>query len=126
MNNLGRLVGDKLEFLRHYKFNICFENDAHRGYNEHYTTEKLPQALSSHTIPIYFGNTDISKEFNPKSFVDVRNFPNFSSAVEYIIELDRNKEKYLEVLRERPFVNNEPPVANKIETIREFLYRIFE
>jgi len=125
MNNLGRLVGDKIEFLRDYKFNICFENDAHRGYNEHYTTEKLPQALSSHTLPIYFGNTDIEKEFNPKSFIDVRNFSNFSSAVEYIIELDRDKDKYLEVLRQRPFLDNEPPLSNKKENIRDFLYQIF-
>lgn len=125
MNNLGRLVGDKIGFLRDYKFNICFENDAHRGYNEHYTTEKLPQALSSHTLPIYFGNTDIEKEFNPKSFIDVRNFPNFSSAVEYIIELDRDRDKYLEVLRQRPFLDNEPPLSNKKENIRDFLYQIF-
>jgi hypothetical protein len=125
MNNLGRLVGDKIEFIRDYKFNICFENDAHRGYNEHYTTEKLPQALSSHTLPIYFGNTDIGKEFNPKSFIDVRNFSNFSSAVEYIIELDRDRDKYLEVLRHRPFLDNEPPLPNKKENIRDFLYQIF-
>lgn len=71
-NNLGFLVNDKLEFLKNYKFNICFENDAHRGYNEHYTTEKLMQAMQANTIGIYYGNTQIGKEFNKKSFIDVR------------------------------------------------------
>jgi hypothetical protein len=58
-NNVGFAASDKIEFLRNYKFNICFENDAHRGYNEHYTTEKLPQAMQANTIGIYSGNTQI-------------------------------------------------------------------
>jgi len=125
-NNLGYLVDDKIKFLKNYRFNICFENDAHRGYNNHYTTEKLPQALQAHTIPIYFGNSDIHLEFNKDSFIDIRDFSNFSEAIEYIIELDNNKNRYLEVLSKRPFLNDEPPVSNKIENIREFLYQIFK
>jgi hypothetical protein len=125
-NNLGFLVNDKLEFLKNYKFNICFENDAHRGYNEHYTTEKLVQSMQANTIGIYYGNTQIEREFNKKSFINVRDFLNIDLAVEYIIELDNNNDKYLEVLRTPWFENNIITDNNKIENIKSFLYNIFK
>ena len=125
-NNLGFLVNDKLEFLKNYKFNICFENDAYRGYNRHYTTEKLMQAMQSNTIGIYHGNTQIEKEFNKKSFIDVNDFSNLDEVVEYIIDLDRNDDKYLEMLKTTPLVDNIIPDSNKIENIKSFLYKIFE
>lgn len=124
-NNIGFLVNDKLDFLRNYKFNICFENDAHRGYNEHYTTEKLMQAMQANTIGIYHGNTQIEKEFNKKSFIDVRDFLNLDEAVEYIIELDKNNDKYLDILKTFSLVDNIIPDNNKEENIKSFLYKIF-
>jgi hypothetical protein len=125
-NNLGFLVNDKLDFLKNYKFNICFENDAHRGYNEHYTTEKLMQSMQANTIGIYYGNTQIEKEFNKQSFIDVRDFLNLDEAVEYIIELDNNDDKYLEMLKTYWLIDNIIPDNNKIENIKSFLYKIFE
>lgn len=125
LNNIGYPINDKLEFLKNYKFNICFENDAHRGYNEHYTTEKLMQSMQANTVGIYYGNTKIEKEFNKKSFIDVRDFSNFDSAIEFIIELDQNNNKYLEILKENCLVSNLIPENNKEENIRSFLYKIF-
>jgi alpha(1,3/1,4) fucosyltransferase len=124
-NNIGFLVNDKLDFLRNYKFNICFENDAHRGYNEHYTTEKLMQSMQANTIGIYHGNTQIEKEFNKKSFIDVRDFSNLDEVVEYIIELDKNNDKYLDILKTSVLVDNIIPDNNKEENIKYFLYKIF-
>jgi hypothetical protein len=125
-NNLGFLLNDKLEFLKNYKFNICFENDAHRGYNQYYTTEKLMQSMQANTIGIYYGNTQIGKEFNKKSFIDVRDFLNLDEAVEYIIELDNNDDKYLEMLKTDWLPGNIIPETNKLENIKSFLYKIFE
>jgi len=125
-NNLGFLVNDKLEFLKNYKFNICFENDAHRGYNQHYTTEKLMQAIQANTIGIYHGNTQIEKEFNKKSFIDVKDFSSLDEVVQYIIELDKNNDKYLEMLKTTSLVDNIIPDNNKEENIKNFLYKIFE
>ena len=59
-NNLGYIVKDKLSFLQQYKFTIAFENSSYPGY----TTEKLLQAFVTNTIPIYWGNPLIHKEFN--------------------------------------------------------------
>lgn len=125
-NNLGFLVNDKLDFLKNYKFNICFENDAHRGYNEHYTTEKLMQAMQANTIGIYYGNTQIKDEFNKKSFINVRDYSNFDEVIEYIIELDKNNDKYLEMLRTPWFENNIIPDSNRLDNIKSFLYKIFK
>ena len=122
-NNLGYLVDDKHKFLKQYKFNLCFENNAHRGYNEHYTTEKLPQAMLANTIGIYFGNTQIEKEFNKNSFINVRDFKNYDEAIEYIIYLDKNDDKYMEVTKQPYIFENQ---VIKLEYIKEFLYSIFE
>jgi hypothetical protein len=126
MNNTGFLVGDKIEFMRNYKFNICFENDAHRGYNSHYTTEKLMQTFVADTVGIYLGNTEIEKEFNKDSFINIRDFGSIDEAVEKIICLDKNDDKYLEILNQPPFTDYKIPYNNKIENIKSFLYKIFE
>jgi hypothetical protein len=75
LNNLSRtLVGtsseDKINFMCGYIFNICSEN----FYGTKYLTEKLPQALNSGCIPIYYGDlSDInSKIFNPDRIITVK------------------------------------------------------
>jgi hypothetical protein len=124
-NNVGYLANDKIEFLKNYKFNICFENDAHRGYNKHYTTEKLMQTFVSNTVGIYLGNTEIEKEFNKKSFINLRDYSSIEEVIEYIIYLDKNDDKYLEILNQSCFNDYNIPDNNKLENIKSFLYKIF-
>ena len=51
--------GDKLEFMKPYKFNITFEN----SYYSYYTTEKLLQPYAVGCIPIYWGAVEGIKRF---------------------------------------------------------------
>ena len=125
-NNVGYLANDKIEFLRNYKFNICFENDAHRGYNKHYTTEKLMQTFVTNTVGIYLGNTEIEREFNKNSFINLRDFNSYKEAIEFIIDLDNNDDKYLKILNQSCFDEYKIPENNKIENIKAFLYKIFD
>jgi hypothetical protein len=81
--------------------------------------------MQANTIGIYYGNTQIEKEFNKKSFIDVRDFLNLDDSVEYIIELDKNNDKYIDVLKQTWFENNIIPDNNKEENIKSFLYKIF-
>ena len=85
------------------------------------------EACKANTIGIYFGNTQIGKEFNTNSFVNLRDFKSEKDAIEYIIYLDQNDSKYMEVLKQ-PWLpnNNQIPESNKIENIKSFLYKIFE
>jgi len=93
-NNLGYLVGDKLEFLNKYKFTICFENSEFPGY----TTEKIVHPKLVNSVPIYWGNPEVSKEWNAKSFINAYNFNNMNDLIDYIIEVDKNDDLYYKIL----------------------------
>ena len=63
-NNIGGPIGNrygedfatsKREWLKGYKFNLCFENASYPGY----MTEKLIQAFGAGCIPIYWGDTSL-------------------------------------------------------------------
>jgi hypothetical protein len=125
MNNIGYAVTDKRKFQSEYKFSISFENNAYRPQFPGYTTEKIMEPMTVNSMPIYWGNPKISEEFNTNSFVNFYDFNNMNDMVEYIIELDKNDNLYLDKLREHWFVNNETPTNNKIENIKSFLYKIF-
>lgn len=62
----------KKQFLKMYKFTIAFENYSYPGYQ----TEKLYDAMSVNSIPIYFGDPFIGEVFNVKSFINARDFIN--------------------------------------------------
>jgi hypothetical protein len=103
-NNIGYRVPDKQAFLRSYKFNIAFENESHPGY----TTEKIAEAFVANTVPIYWGNPLIERDFNTKAFVNCHDFRNLDQVVEYIVELDRNDELYRRTLNAPAFPNSVP------------------
>lgn len=125
MNNLGYAVSDKRKFQSEYKFSVAFENNAYRPQNPGYTTEKIMEPMTVNSVPIYWGNPVIEKEFNTKSFVNFYDFNNFDKMIEYIIELDNNNSKYLEMLNQPWFSDYNIPDNNKLENIKSFLYKIF-
>ena len=125
MNNIGYAVDDKRKFQSEYKFSISFENNAYRPGYEWYITEKPFEPMCVNSIPIYKGGSKINEEFNTKSFVNIHDFTSEKEAIEYIIELDNDDNKYMEVLRQPWFSNNQIPDNNKIENIKSFLYKIF-
>jgi hypothetical protein len=125
MNNIGYAVDDKLKFQSEYKFSIAFENNAYRPQHPGYTTEKIMQPMTVNSIPLYWGNPLIHKEFNVKSFVNYYDFNNFNDMIDYIIELDTNDNKYLEILNQPWFPEYNIPENNKLENIKSFLYKIF-
>jgi len=126
MNNIGYAVSDKRKFQSEYKFSVAFENNAYRPQHPGYTTEKVMEPMTVNSIPLYWGNPLIYKEFNTKSFVNFYDHGYFGQMIEYIIELDNNSDKYLEKLRTPWFIDNIIPDNNKIENIKSFLYKIFE
>lgn len=116
LNNIGLSVEDKMEFIKDYKFVISFENSSYPGY----TTEKIIEPMLVDSIPIYWGNPLISKDFNTKSFINIENTNQFSSAIEQIIEIDNDNEKYLSMVREPWFANNEVPKEVNEESLLNF------
>lgn len=113
-NNMPRLGGsleDKIAFQKEYKFSICFENTSYSGY----TTEKIVDAMLTDSIPIYWGNPNVDRDFNANSFINYydiekevkERFPKFlfsipiiRSVCDWIVEelsLNRLVERVIEV-----------------------------
>lgn len=101
-NNIGHLVGDKLKFQSKYKFSIAFENSEYPGY----TTEKLVHPKLVNSIPIYWGNPEVGKDWNTKSFINAYDFKDLNSLIEFIKEIDNDDKLYFDMLSQPHF--NQP------------------
>ena len=107
-NNIGGILPPggpaKQSFIKKYKFNMCFEKKSLPGY----VTEKITEAMMARCIPIYWGDPDIVKEFNPKSFINVHEFSSEEKCFKRILEIENDNEAYKEMLSEPYFFNNQP------------------
>jgi hypothetical protein len=95
---------------------ISFENSSYPGY----TTEKIIEPMMVNSIPIYWGNPEIGKDFNVKSFVHVNQFAGYKEAIEYIIALDEDEAMYRQMVGEPWFVNNKIPDDLSTESLEGF------
>lgn len=128
----GGFFEAKMEFLKHYKFNLCFENGTSPGY----VTEKLFDSFKAGCIPIYWGDTSLrcglgleSKngseidmripqirdemlEFiiNPKAFINAHNFSCWDELIDEIKRIDNDESAYCAMLNEPIFLKK--PEAN--------------
>ena len=122
LNNVGGPVKNKLDFIKDYKFVISFENSNYPGY----TTEKIIEPMITGSVPIYWGNNKIKEDFNEKSFINVLNFKSFKNAVDYIVELDRNDQKYMDLYAEPWFQNNMQPPHLTEDALLYFFEYVFD
>lgn len=85
---------NKLEYLRHYRFNLTPENTNHKGY----VTEKLFEAISSGCIPIYSGSDNYPEPeiLNHDAIIFIEVGADNDNALKFVRELNSNKKKYLE------------------------------
>ena len=110
---------EKQKFLEGYKFTIAFENSNSDGY----TTEKLPDPLVAHSIPIYFGNPKVGLEYNKKAFIHVNDYKSLEDVVKKVIELDNDDDAYMAMLNEPPLLN---PEYDHDEGLKNFLGNIIK
>ena len=105
LNNIGFTVprgvncSGKIEHNNNYKFAIAFENEDYPGY----VTEKICDIYKSNCVPIYWGTTDVVKDFNPTTFINARDFVNFDELVEYVIKVDNDDTLYASYFKEPLF-----------------------
>lgn len=115
----GNWVAGKLEFIKNYKFTIAFENSSTPGY----VTEKLMQPLQANSVPIYWGDPVVAREFNPKAFVNCHDFADFDEVIEFVKYLDTHDDAYLDMLRQPPMQADYDPSEHDLE---KFLLHIIE
>lgn len=118
-NNVGGPVENKLEFQLNYKFSIAFENSSTSGY----TTEKILQAFAAKTIPIYWGNPEIGREFNEKAFINCHSFNSVDDIIAAIIEVDNDYDEYYRMLKE-PSFSQDYSVKKIYKNLEIFLMKI--
>ncbi len=118
----GDWQAGKLRYLSDFKFTIAFENGCYPGY----TTEKLIHPLMAHSLPIYWGNSEVGQEFNTAAFLNAADYDyDLDRLLQRVIELDQDDEQYLAMLRQPIFAPGFDYGAT-LERLERFLCRIVE
>jgi len=105
-NTVGRRVTDKQAFLASHRFNLCYENSSSPGY----TTEKLADAFLAGTIPIYWGNPEVHRDFNRHALIYAADFADESSLADFIVRLWADLDGCVRMLSE-PIFSDEAQAA---------------
>lgn len=120
LNNMGERVVNKLPFISDYKFTIAFENSTVTGY----TTEKLTDPMSVNSLPVYWGNPVVERDFNASSFIRLKNSSDneIEKAIDKIIYLDKHDDEYMNVLKKSwlipvQFIDTEKELSDFFEKI---------
>ena len=122
MNNTGfRGIGDKLSFYRNYRFVLAFENKELEGW----TTEKMYDPFAAYAVPIFWGDPCVNDFFNPKAFINARDFKNDATLADYVCQVDTSPELYRQYLEAPPFKNNLSPEEFSRRRVLDFFNRIF-
>jgi hypothetical protein len=103
----------KEDILKHYSFNICFENTIVDGY----VTEKLYEALLAGTTPIYWGDKMSKEDFNEKAFIDYTSMDSMDDLVDHVKKVYASKDLMAEYLSQ--------PICNEVPSL-DGLYEFFD
>lgn len=122
LNNVGGPVLDKLEFERRHKFSICCENSSHSGY----TTEKLIESFAAQTVPIYWGDPDVTKIFNRKAFINAMDYKSLDDLMEVIHAIDIDDKLYEHMLKEPAMIARNMTLDEQYLVMCEFLEKVVE
>ena len=121
LNNIGGPTDNKLGFEMSHKFSMAIENSCRDGY----TTDRIVCSFIAGTIPIYWGNPKIGKEFNTKRFINCHDYENFDQVVERIKEIDNNDNLFIAIMNEPLFAPGYS-FDNASEEFEVFLKNIFD
>lgn len=112
-NTVGEIIKNKSEFIKDYQFNIACENSSSPGY----ITEKLIDPLLVGSIPIYWGDPEISRDFDLKCMINVRDFKSLNDLAEYLLVVAENDALRLRILEAPVFRDNKLPLCTTDEYI---------
>lgn len=110
LNNIGSVIPrdrkKKIDFYASHYFGLALENGSKRGY----VTEKLIDAFAAQTLPVYWGSSTVSRDFNTKSFITVPSNSNVQETIDYMKHLTtpEGEKEYLDILAQPVFNDNIP------------------
>jgi alpha(1,3/1,4) fucosyltransferase len=109
----GGEVENKLEILKKYKFNICFENT-----NEiaGYVSEKIYDSFMGSCVPIYYGAPNIEDYIPKNCFIDYRDYKSNDELLAYLKSIDYKTYKtYL--LNIRKFLSSKEYLRTNLDSL---------
>ena len=124
-NNSPRIRGGifhKLAFLRHFRFNIAFENEPSPGY----LTEKIVDPFMVGCVPIYLGDPHVERTFSPDAFIHVEGESDYDHAIERILAIDGDPSRLEAMRNAAPLVDNRLPDYATHDYAMAFFERIFD
>ena len=115
LNNQGgkrpRGRAGKMKVLSESTFTIAFENQIAPGY----VTEKIVEPLLAGSIPIYWGTSEATSDFNPDAFVFAGDFGTFDDLVAHVIDLADSPEALHALTTAPAFQENRIPYEHRPE-----------
>ncbi len=113
-------MSNKVEKTKNYKFSLAIESVT----SNDFMTEKIQDAFMAYTIPIYLGGA-IEDIYNKEAYIDCRDYPTIEEIVKRIIQIDKDNDLYLEMLRKEMF-NKSFDLEKHHQDFADFLFNIFE
>ena len=111
-----------IDIKKGYKFSIAMENASFSGY----TSEKIITSLRAHTIPIYWGDPDITDFINPEAFINCNDYSSFNEVIEKVKEIDNNDDLWLDMVT-KPLQTEEQrqKTIDSVKDYRKFFADLF-
>lgn len=105
-----------------YRFSIACENACYPGY----TTEKLLSSFQAHTVPIYWGNPDVSLEYNPDAFINASDYKDLNDLLDVVKDIDNNEDKWCDLVV-KPYIMESQlqKVISDMKQYQQFINSIF-
>lgn len=110
----------KRAWLRGYRFNVCFENESLAGY----TTEKITDAMMAGCIPVYWGNPEIARDFNPGSFLNLADHPTEDVLIDRMLAMSGDESAQRALLSQPWFPDNRPNACYSRDRFNDFIERV--
>lgn len=130
LNNTGTAPGrgetdwldTSIRLKSRYKFSIAFENSLFEGA----TTEKLLTSFRAHTVPVYWGNPDVARDYNEKAFINCHAYGSLKDAIRRIKEVDEDDSLWEEMIRQ-PWQTQaqRADTMHRMQEYRQFISNIF-
>lgn len=116
---------DKIEFLKKYRFTIAMENAQKKGYMD----EKVFDAWSAGSIPVFWGDPTLREIFNPEAYIDCCDCASADEVVERVRRIEEDEAAYLYMQKQPILAPNSKwwdiIIENRTEReLIEFLKRI--
>lgn len=110
----------KIDYLSDFRFTLAAENGAHPGY----TTEKIVDAFLAGSVPIYWGDPLVDRDFNPAAFVNFADHPTVTRTVRTVLDVEADPAALARLRAEPPMTAAAWRAYGDPDLVVQFMERI--